>query len=112
MGLTGWFLGRVYLLVQGLNTLTQLPAGPGLTTDLDPTPHFFRVPKALIHIGPKLPLPMVVTGNGPPGRMDGLLSQRPEMQQGLQHGLLLGHPHRQTMLTQECGEAGQTHRRR
>ena len=107
-GLAGGLLGRVHLIVQGLHTLTQVAARPGLATDLDAAAQFFGMPKTLVHIGPQLPLALAVAGNGPPSGLQRALVHRAKVQHGLQHGLLLGHTHREAVVAQERSKTGQS----
>ena len=112
VGLGVRLLRRVHLVVQRLHALAQVAAGPGLAADLDATAQFFGVPKALVHIGPQLPFAVAVAGNRTPGSLQRFFLDWPKVQGRLQHGLLLGHAHREAVVAQQRGKTRQTLRGR
>ena len=108
----GGLLGRIHLIVQVLHALAQVATGAGLAADFHAAAHFFGMPKALVHIGPQLPLAVAVASDCTPGRLDRFFFQRAQVQRRLQHGLLLGHTNGQTMVTQQGRKARQALRGR
>ena len=111
-GLGGGLLGRIHLIVQVLHALAQVATGAGLAADFHAAAHFFGMPKALVHIGPQIPLAVAVASDCTPGRLDRFFFQRAQVQCRLQHGLLFGHTNGQTMVTQQGRKARQALRGR
>jgi hypothetical protein len=75
-----------------------------LAAHLDAAAQFFWVPKAFVHIGPQLPFAVAVASDRTPRGLQGFFLEWPKVQGRLQHGLLLGHTHREAVVAQQCGK--------